>query len=96
MSEHLVLLLRNRAKSCAKSGANGLAELNSCAADEIEQLQATNHQLVEALEGLVNTKQYKDRYGKDREYSKMRVAAWSKAQQAITNAKQLRQQADKG
>lgn len=56
--------------------------------EDYEQLQATNRQLVEALEGLVNTKDYKDKHGKDQNYNHMRVVAWSKAHKALTNAKQ--------
>jgi hypothetical protein len=47
------------------------------------QLQASNNNLREALDGLIKTKIYKDMQGKDITYELMRLASWHKAEQAL-------------
>lgn len=88
MSEHLIKLLRNRATNCAKSGANALAELNTYAADEIEQLQASNKKLLEALESVLGWRELRD----DNSFPVERVEEICR--EAITNAKQVTQESN--
>jgi len=54
--------------------------------DKIDQLEAHNRALVEALERLVTVKAHKDEWGKDNFYLDNQPIAWEKAKQALSNS----------
>jgi len=54
--------------------------------DKIDQLEAHNRALVEALEELIAIKSYKNQHGKDEWYEEKQPIAWEKARQALSNS----------
>lgn len=58
-------------------------ELVEAYQDPITRLQSENERLREALENLIQLKDWKDKYGKDEHYTKHQPAAWEAARAAL-------------
>lgn len=56
--------------------------------EEVEQLKANEQRYIEALDGLVRLKAYKDQHGKDDWYDEQQPKAWDIARQALAQSPQ--------
>lgn len=65
------------------SGMDWIGDKHKLASDIMNYARRSNKELVEALEALVQVKDWKDKHGKDEHYERSQPIAWGNARKAL-------------